>query len=91
MSGTCQPERLSVSATCDPAGVSRPKDVHDIGGPGVILRALLDGGYFNGSCLTVTGATIAETYGSAATPDGAVVHPAGAPLAPDGGLVPTVR
>jgi dihydroxy-acid dehydratase len=47
---------------------------------------LLDGGYLDGSCLTVTGATIAETYGSAATPDGAVVHPTGAPLAPDGGL-----
>ena len=35
---------------------------------------------------TVTGATIAETYRAAAVPDGAVVHPAAAPLAPDGGL-----
>jgi dihydroxy-acid dehydratase len=51
-----------------------------------ILRALLDGGHLDGSCLTVTGATIAETYGVAAAPDGAVVRSAAAPLAPDGGL-----
>ena len=47
---------------------------------------MLDGGYLDGSCLTVTGATIAETYGSAGRPDGAVVHLTGAPLAPVGGL-----
>ncbi|HEX3415524.1 MAG TPA: dihydroxy-acid dehydratase [Stellaceae bacterium] len=78
--------RTPLIADLRPSGRFTAKDVHDIGGTAVILRALLDGGYLNGSCLTVTGATIAETYGSAATPDGAVVHPAGAPLAPDGGL-----
>jgi dihydroxy-acid dehydratase len=69
-----------------PGGRVTAKDVHDIGGTAVILRALLDGGHLDGSCLTVTGATIAETYGAAAGPDGAVVHSAAAPLAPDGGL-----
>jgi dihydroxy-acid dehydratase len=78
--------RTPLIADLRPGGRFTAKDVHDIGGTGVILRALLDGGYLNGSCLTVTGATIDETYGFAATPDGAVVHPTGAPLAPDGGL-----
>src|SRR6516165_2992821 len=40
----------------------------------------------DGSCLTVTGATISETYGGAAAPDGAVARSASAPLASDGGL-----
>ncbi len=34
----------------------------------------------------MTGATIAETYGAAAGPDGVVVRPAATPLAPDGDL-----
>src|SRR5215472_5279636 len=78
--------RTPLIADLRPGGRFTAKDVHDIGGTAVILRALLDGGHLDGSCLTVTGATIAETYGAAAEPDGAVVRPAIAPLAPDGGL-----
>jgi dihydroxy-acid dehydratase len=78
--------RTPLIADLRPSGRFTAKDVHDIGGTAVILRALLDGGYLDGSCLTATGATIAETYGSAATPDRAVVRPTAAPLAPDGGL-----
>jgi len=78
--------RTPLLADLRPGGRFTAKDVHDIGGTAVILRALLDGGYLDGNCLTVTGATIAETYGAAAAPDGAVVRPAAAPLAPDGGL-----
>src|SRR6516225_10113593 len=78
--------RTPLIADLRPGGRFTAKDVHDIGGTAVILRALLEGGHIDGSCLTVTAATIAETYGTAATPDGAVVHPTAAPLAPDGGL-----
>jgi len=78
--------RTPLIADLRPGGRFTAKDVHDIGGTAVILRALLDGGHLDGSCLTVTGATIAETYGAAAETDGAVVRPAAAPLAPDGGL-----
>jgi len=78
--------RTPLLADLRPGGHFTAKDVHDIGGNAAILRALLDGGHLDGSCLTVTGATIAETYGAAAGPDGAVVRPATAPLAPDGGL-----
>ncbi len=36
------------------------KDLHDIGGVPVLMKALLDGGYLHGDCITVTGKTIAE-------------------------------
>jgi dihydroxy-acid dehydratase len=60
--------------------------VHEIGGTAVILRALIDSGHVDGGCLTVTGETLAEAYGGAPAPDGAVVRAATAPLSPDGGL-----
>jgi dihydroxy-acid dehydratase len=78
--------RTPVIADLRPGGRFTAKDVHDIGGTAVILRALIDSGHIDGSCLTVTGATLAETYAGAAAPDGAVVRPAEAALAPDGGL-----
>ena len=43
----------------------------------MILRALIDSGHVDGTCLTVTGETLAEVYGGAAAPDGAVVRAAG--------------
>jgi len=78
--------RTPVIADLRPGGRFTAKDVYDIGGTAVILRALIESGHIDGSCLTVTGMTMAETYGSAAMPDGAVVRPAAAPLSPDGGL-----
>ncbi|HEV2334810.1 MAG TPA: dihydroxy-acid dehydratase [Stellaceae bacterium] len=79
-------ERTPVIADLRPGGRFTAKDVHDIGGTAVILRALIDGGYIDGECLTVTGDTLRQAYGAAALPDGAVVREAGAPLMPDGGL-----
>jgi dihydroxy-acid dehydratase len=79
--------RTPVIADLRPGGRFTAKDVHEIGGTAVIIRALLDGGYIDGSCLCVTGRTLAETYGAAALPDGAVVREAGNPLLADSGLV----
>src|SRR6267378_3044121 len=79
-------ERTPLIADLRPGGRFTAKDVHEIGGTAVILRALLDGGYLDGDCLTVTGETIAQVYGGAAAPDGAVVRAAASPLLPDGGL-----
>src|SRR3974390_2150243 len=62
--------RTPLIADLRPAGRFTAKDGHDIGGTAVILRALLDSGYLDGGCLTVTGATIGETYGTAGLPDG---------------------
>jgi len=78
--------RTPVIADLRPGGRFTAKDVYDIGGTAVILRALIEGGYIDGSCLTVTGQTLAETYGGAPAPDGTVIRAAGDPISPDGGL-----
>ena len=36
------------------------KDLYEIGGVPIIMKALLDGGYFYKDCLTVNGKTIKE-------------------------------
>ena len=78
--------RTPVIADLRPGGRFTAKDVHDIGGTAVILRALIEAGHIDGSCLSLTGASLAEVYGAAASPDGAVVHPCADPLLPDSGL-----
>jgi len=61
---------------------------HDVGGVPVLMKALLDGGYLHGDCMTVTGKTIAENLKGVVFPTGQdVVHPTAQPLAPTGGLV----
>ena len=56
--------------------------------PAHLLKALLDGGYMHGDCLTVTGKTIAENLADVAFPtDQDVVLPTAAPISPTGGVV----
>jgi dihydroxy-acid dehydratase len=69
-----------------PGGKYTAKDVYDIGGASVVIRALLEGGHIDGTCLTITGRTIAEEYGQANPPDGEVIFTADAPIMPDGGV-----
>src|SRR5512139_233994 len=69
-----------------PGGKYTAKDVYDIGGAAVVIRELIRSGHIDGSCLTVTGHTIAEEYGSANAPDGDVIYTSGAPIMPDGGV-----
>ena len=80
-------DRTPLIADLKPGGRFVAKDVHDIGGVPVVLRALLQGGYLHGECLTVTGQTIAETVADAKAPDGQVVRNAVAALSPTGGVV----
>jgi dihydroxy-acid dehydratase len=71
-----------------PGGRYVMKDLHDVGGVPVLMKALLDGGYLHGDCMTVTGKTIAENLMGVVFPTGQdVVHPTAQPLAPTGGLV----
>src|SRR5436305_9475863 len=64
------------------------KDLHDIGGVPVLMKALLDGGYLHGDCMTVTGKTVAENLAKVKFPTGQdVVRTTKQPLAPTGGLV----
>jgi dihydroxy-acid dehydratase len=70
-----------------PGGRYVMKDLHDIGGVPVLMKALLDGGYLHGDCLTVTGKTIAENLRDVKFPSGQeVVRPTSNPIAPTGGL-----
>ena len=43
-----------------PGGKYVAKDLYEVGGVPVLMKALLDGGYLHGDCMTVTGKTIAE-------------------------------
>jgi dihydroxy-acid dehydratase len=79
--------RTPLIADLKPGGQYVAKDVFDIGGVPVILRALLDGGYLHGHCLTVTGQTLAEALRLAAPVDGMVVHSTDQALSPTGGVV----
>lgn len=69
-----------------PGGKYTAKDVYDIGGAAVVIRALIESGHIDGACLTVTGRTLAQEYSAANAPDGEVVfHPA-KPIMADGGV-----
>jgi dihydroxy-acid dehydratase len=69
-----------------PGGRYTAKDVYDIGGAAVVIRALVESGHIDGGCLTVTGRTIAEEYGGANAPDGEIIHYTSTPIMPDGGV-----
>jgi len=71
-----------------PGGRYVMKDLHDVGGVPVLMKALLDGGYLHGDCMTVTGRTVAENLANFVFPTGQdVVVPTSRPLAPTGGHV----
>ena len=52
----------------------------------MVIRALVESGHIDGSCLTITGRTIAEEYGEANAPDGEVVFAVQTPIMADGGV-----
>mgnify|MGYP000577860133 CR=1 FL=1 len=45
-------------ASLKPSGKYVAKDLYDVGGVPVLMKALLDGGYLHKNCITVTGKTI---------------------------------
>jgi dihydroxy-acid dehydratase len=81
-------DRTPYIADLQPGGRYLAKDLHEIGGVPVLMKALLDGGYLHGDCLTVTGKTIAENLADVAVPEGQdIVRPLSKPLSPTGGIV----
>jgi len=70
-----------------PGGAFHAADVHEIGGAGVVIRALIESGHLHGDILTVTGRTLAETYADAPAPDGDVIRPVASAILPTGGVV----
>jgi dihydroxy-acid dehydratase len=69
-----------------PGGKYTAKDVYDIGGTAVVIRALIESGHIDGTCLSVTGRTLAEEFGDANAPDGEVIYATKKPIMPDGGV-----
>ncbi|MCB1506858.1 MAG: dihydroxy-acid dehydratase [Hyphomicrobiaceae bacterium] len=75
-------------ADLKPGGQFVAKDVYDIGGVPQILKALLEGGYLHGDCITVTGKTMEENLRDVKfNTDQKVVYPVSNPITPTGGVV----
>ena len=47
-------------ASMKPSGKYVAKDLYDVGGVPILMKALLDGGYLHKNCITVTGKTIEQ-------------------------------
>jgi dihydroxy-acid dehydratase len=72
-----------------PHGRFLMRDIDAVGGIPVVMRALLERGLVDGSCLTVTGRTVEEDLadlGGVPDPDGEVILPLDDPINADGGL-----
>lgn len=81
-------KRTPYIADLKPGGRYVAKDMFDIGGVPVLMKALLDGGYLHGDCMTVTGKTIAENLKDVKFPENQdVIRPTSNPLSPTGGVV----
>jgi dihydroxy-acid dehydratase len=75
-------------ASLKPGGQFVAKDMWEAGGVPMLMRALLDGGYLHGDCMTVTGKTIAENLKEVTfNPDQKVMREVKNALAPTGGVV----
>jgi dihydroxy-acid dehydratase len=75
-------------ADLKPGGRYVAKDMHEAGGIYMAMKTLLEGGYLNGDCLTVTGKTLAENLAEVRwNPEQDVIRPVSNPLSPTGGVV----
>jgi dihydroxy-acid dehydratase len=75
---------------CDlkPGGRFAAPELHKAGGIALLTQRLIEGGYVDGSCLTVTGRTLGEECSSIQeTPGQEVVRSLDAPFSAEGGLV----
>ncbi len=73
-------------ADLKPSGKYLMEDVHRVGGVPAIMKYLLREGYLDGSCLTVTGKTLAENLKELPDldPDQSVIWPIESPIKPSG-------
>ncbi len=53
-------DRVPFLADLKPSGRFVMEDLHKVGGTPAVMKYLLENGYINGDCLTVTGQTVAE-------------------------------
>jgi dihydroxy-acid dehydratase len=80
--------RTPYIADLKPGGRYVAKDMYEVGGVPVLMKALLDGGFLHGDCMTVTGKTIAENLKSIKFPTNQdVIRTTAKPLSATGGVV----
>ena len=80
--------RTPLLSDLKPAGRFVAVDVHKAGGIPVLAKRLSDGGFADGSALTITGRTFAEEAAEAReTPGQEVIRPLANPIKSSGGLV----
>ena len=81
-------KRTPYIADLKPGGKYVAKDVYDVGGIQMILKALLEGGCLHGDCVTVTGKTLAENLKTVKfNEDQDVIYPVSRPISGTGGVV----
>ena len=75
-------------ADLKPGGRYVAKDLYEVGGVSVILKALAEGGFLHLDCKTVTGQSLGDNLEKMVFPeDQDVVRPVRNPLSPTGGVV----
>ncbi|HQZ13003.1 MAG TPA: dihydroxy-acid dehydratase [Devosia sp.] len=71
-----------------PGGRYVAKDLFEAGGIPLVMKALLDGGFLHGDCMTVTGKTVAENLAKVKWNDQQdVIRPTSNPISTTGGVV----
>jgi dihydroxy-acid dehydratase len=80
--------RTPIIADLRPTGKYAAADMYEAGGMPLLVKRMLEGGYLDGSALTVTGKTLAEEAANAReTPGQRVILPLSEPIKQGGGLV----
>ncbi len=81
-------DRTPYLADLKPSGKFLMEDLHEVGGTPAVMKMLLNEGLIDGSCLTVTGKTVAENLADA--PDlhqgQQIINPLSNPIKPSGHL-----
>ena len=71
-----------------PSGKYVAKDLYEIGGVPILIKALLEGGFLHENCMTVTGKTIAENHKDIIFPsDQKIIYKTSKPINKSGGFV----
>jgi len=74
-------------ADLKPGGKYVAKDLYEIGGVPILIKALLDGGLLHKDCMTVTGRTISENHEEINFPTNQkIIYSTSKPLSPSGGF-----
>ena len=81
-------KRTPYIADLKPGGKYVAKDLYEIGGVPVLIKALLEGGFLHEDCMTVSGKTLGENHKNIIFPSNQkVIYRTSSPLSSTGGFV----